>query len=48
MGPSERGRLLYKLADLIEKNIDELSMLETMDNGKPVQISKAVDMNLVI
>lgn len=48
MGPGERGRLLYRLADLIEKNIDELSMLETLDNGKPVQISKAVDMNLVI
>jgi hypothetical protein len=25
MGPSERGRLLYKLADLIEKNIDKLN-----------------------
>ena len=33
--PRERGRLLNKLADLIEKNIDELAALETLDNGKP-------------
>src|SRR6478735_12076609 len=29
----ERGRLLHKLADLIEKNAEELAMLETLDNG---------------
>src|ERR1700712_1337719 len=29
----DRGRLLYKLADLIESNIDELAELETLDNG---------------
>src|SRR5262249_18415441 len=33
---SERGRLLHKLADLVEKNIDELAALETLDNGKPI------------
>ncbi len=40
---SERGRLLYRLADLIEKNADELAALESLDNGKPVSIAKAVD-----
>jgi aldehyde dehydrogenase (NAD+) len=40
---SERGRLLNRLADLIEKNADELASLEAMDNGKPFSIAKAVD-----
>ena len=36
MTARERGRLLYKLADLIEEHIDELAALETLDNGKPI------------
>src|SRR5271169_4651779 len=40
---SERGRLIHRLADLIEKNADELAALESLDNGKPVSIAKAVD-----
>ena len=40
---SERGRLLNRLADLIEKHADELAALESLDNGKPVGIAKAVD-----
>src|ERR1017187_4816222 len=40
---SERGRMLHRLADLIEKNSDELAALESLDNGKPVGIAKAVD-----
>ena len=40
---SERGRLLHRLADLIEKNADELARIESLDNGKPVSIAKAVD-----
>src|SRR5918911_5649909 len=35
MNASERGRLLNKLADLIEKNQEELAALESLDNGKP-------------
>ena len=38
---SERGRLLNRLADLIEKNIDELATLESLDNGKPCATSRA-------
>lgn len=44
----ERGRLIYKLADLIEKNIDELAALETYDNGKPYRDSRNIDLPLVI
>ena len=36
MNASERGRLLNKLADLIEKNKEELAALESLDNGKPL------------
>ena len=39
----ERGRLLNRLADLIEKNADELARLESLDNGKPFSMAKAVD-----
>lgn len=34
-----RGNLLYRLADLIEENLDELARLETLDNGKPINDS---------
>ncbi len=43
MMASERGRLLNRLADLIEKHGDELAALESLDNGKPVSVAKAVD-----
>jgi aldehyde dehydrogenase (NAD+) len=43
MPASERGRLLNRLADLIEQNADELARLESLDNGKPYKIAKAVD-----
>ncbi len=43
MAPAERGRLLYKLADLIEKNAKELAALETLDNGKPIRDSLGGD-----
>ncbi|HET6219214.1 MAG TPA: aldehyde dehydrogenase family protein [Acidobacteriaceae bacterium] len=43
MHASERGRMLHRLADLIEKNADQLARLESVDNGKPVSVAKAVD-----
>src|SRR6201986_2330889 len=43
MRASERGRMLHRLADLIEANGDELARLESLDNGKPVSVAKAVD-----
>jgi aldehyde dehydrogenase (NAD+) len=43
MNASERGRLLYRLADLIERHADELARLEALDNGKPVALAKRVD-----
>jgi aldehyde dehydrogenase (NAD+) len=43
MDPVARGRIIYKLADLIEQNKDELAALEALDNGKPVFIAGIVD-----
>ena len=43
MSPAERGRLLWKLADLIEQHREELAELETLDNGKPLIFSRAGD-----
>jgi aldehyde dehydrogenase (NAD+) len=48
MAARERGRLLSKLADLIERNKDELAQLETLDNGKPIRDSLGADLPLVI
>src|ERR1700726_427751 len=41
MSASQRGQLMYRLADLIEKNIEELAQLESLDNGKPYQVALA-------
>lgn len=43
MTTAERAKLMYKLADLIEKNADELAQIETLDNGKPIKESRYVD-----
>ena len=48
MSAYERGRLMYKLADLIEKNFDEIAALEALDNGKPFSLAKAADIALVV
>ena len=48
MNARERGRLMYRLADLIEDEIDELAALESLDNGKPVVDARQADIPLVI
>jgi aldehyde dehydrogenase (NAD+) len=47
MSASERGRLLWKIGDLIDKYNEELGTLETLDNGKPIFESRQVDMPMV-
>jgi len=47
MSASERGRVLWKISELVEKHIDELAELETLDNGKPIFESRYVDMPMV-
>ncbi len=46
MPPNERSKLLWKLADLIDANAEELAQLETLDNGKPFTIASMADIPL--
>ncbi|MBA2646287.1 MAG: aldehyde dehydrogenase family protein, partial [Pyrinomonadaceae bacterium] len=48
MSARDRGRLLYKLSQLIEANAPELAALETADNGKPIRESQYVDIPQVV
>jgi aldehyde dehydrogenase (NAD+) len=48
MTASQRGILLNRLADLIEKHADELAQLEALDNGKPYAVACAADLPLVV
>lgn len=41
--PKERGKILMKLAALIEEQLEELALAESRDNGKPVSLAKLVD-----
>lgn len=46
MKPSERGRIVHRIGDLILEHGDELAALETLDNGKPFAIAQAADVPL--
>ena len=46
MNASDRGRLIWKISELIEENGDELAMLEALDNGKPFAVARAADIPL--
>ncbi|SJM90434.1 putative aldehyde dehydrogenase DhaS [Crenothrix polyspora] len=46
MTPSERGKLLWRIGDLILEHLDELAELESLDNGKPYTVAKAADVPL--
>ncbi len=48
MTPSERGRLIWKLGDLLEEHGDEFAELETLDNGKPLAVARAADVPLAV
>jgi phenylacetaldehyde dehydrogenase len=48
MSPSERGRLLWKLGDLLEAHADEFATLESLDNGKPISVARAADVPLAV
>ena len=46
MTPSERGKLLWRIGDLILENADELAELESLDNGKPRAVARVADVPL--
>jgi aminomuconate-semialdehyde/2-hydroxymuconate-6-semialdehyde dehydrogenase len=39
----QRSRVLLKIADLIEQNLDELARTESRDNGKPLSLARRLD-----
>src|SRR5579863_2455305 len=43
MGPHQRARLMFKIAELIDEHAEELAELETLDNGKPLTFARAFD-----
>lgn len=46
MSPSERGKLVWRIGDLVEKYADQLAELESLDNGKPLAVARAGDVAL--
>src|ERR1700735_3161838 len=41
--PSERGRIIWRIGDLVLEHVEELAQLESLDNGKPVGVAAAAD-----
>lgn len=48
MTASERGKLIWKLADLLERHIEEFAQLESLDNGKPLTVARGADVPLAV
>src|SRR5271165_571988 len=48
MSASQRGRLIWKLADLLEERAEEFAQLESLDNGKPLAVARVADLPLAV
>jgi phenylacetaldehyde dehydrogenase len=48
LSPSERGRMLWKLGDLLEQNLNEFAEIESVDNGKPYSVARVADVPLAV
>jgi phenylacetaldehyde dehydrogenase len=46
MTPSDRGRIIWRIGDLILEHADELAQLESLDNGKPFAVARGADVPL--
>src|ERR1700723_1459290 len=46
MTPPDRGRVIWRIGDLILEHVEELAQLETLDNGKPFAVAQAADVPL--
>jgi phenylacetaldehyde dehydrogenase len=44
----QRGKLIWKLADLIEEHLEEFAQLESLDNGKPLAVARVADVPLAV
>jgi len=48
MTASERGRLVWKLGDLLEEHLEEFAQIESLDNGKPLAVARVADLPLAV
>ncbi len=48
MGPRDKKKILFRLAELMERDAEELALLESLDVGKPIRDARAVDVPLAI
>jgi phenylacetaldehyde dehydrogenase len=48
MTASERGRLIWKLGDLLEERAEEFAQIESLDNGKPLSVARVADVPLAV
>ncbi|MFN8606977.1 MAG: aldehyde dehydrogenase family protein [Vulcanimicrobiota bacterium] len=48
MSASDRGKVIWKLADLIENHLEEFAELESLDNGKPISVARVADVPLAV
>jgi acyl-CoA reductase-like NAD-dependent aldehyde dehydrogenase len=46
--PREKKRIMFKLAELMERDLEELALLETLDMGKPIRDTRSVDVPTAI
>ena len=46
LSPSDRGRIIWKIGDLILEHAEELAQLESLDNGKPYAVALGADVPL--
>src|SRR5215467_13692128 len=48
VSPSEKSRMMWRIADLIERDLEELAELESIDNGKPYAVARVADLPLAV
>jgi aldehyde dehydrogenase len=46
--PAERARIINKIADRLEENLEAIAVIETIDNGKPIRETMAADLPLAV
>ena len=48
LSPSDRGQLLWKIADMLQANLEEFAEIESLDNGKPLSVARVADVPLAV
>src|ERR1039458_7358663 len=48
MTASQRGRLIWKLGDLLEERVEEFAQIESLDNGKPLSAARVAEVPLAV